>query len=71
MVETPVLEVVQINIRERVIWVEGFSVRIKWECFVNCVDSVENGRAVILVDEERALGIYTKGGNYSESESKN
>jgi hypothetical protein len=60
VVKTPMLEVVQINVCERVIRVEGFSVRVKWESFVNCVDAVEDYRSVVLINKERTLGINTK-----------
>ncbi len=67
MVETPVLEVIQIDVSERLIRVEGFSIGIKWECFVDCIDSVEDGRSVVLINKERTLGIS----DYGKSESKN
>jgi hypothetical protein len=52
VIKTPVFQVVQIDVSERVIRVEGFSVWIKWESFVNCVDPVKDSRAVVLINKK-------------------
>jgi hypothetical protein len=70
VIKTPVLQVVQIDVSERVICVEGFSVRVKWESFVNCVDPVKDSRAVVLIDQKRGLWFDTERVDLSESESK-
>ncbi len=66
MIESPMFKVVQINVGKWVVGVEGFSVWIKRESFVDGVDAVKDGCAVVLVDEEGGFGVDAEGGDGSE-----
>lgn len=70
VVETPVFEVVEVNVGEGVISAEGLGVGVEWECFVDGVDAVEDGCAVVLVDEEGGLRVDSKRLNCGGSKSK-
>ena len=61
MIESPVFKVVQIDVGKWVIGVEGLSIGIEWKSFVDGVDTMKDGRAVVLIDEERRFGVDTKG----------
>ncbi len=61
MIESPVFKVVQIDVSKWIIGVEGLSIGIEWKSFVDGVDAVKDGSAVVLIDEERRFGVDTKG----------
>lgn len=33
---------------------------MKWVGFVDCIDSVEDGISIVLINEERIVGIYSE-----------
>ena len=70
MIESPVFQVVQINICEGVIGAKCLSIGIKGEDFVNSVDAMEDSRTVVLVDEEGGLGIYADSSCYGQYKSE-
>lgn len=59
-------EVVKIVIGETVVGVEVLEVGVEGENFVDCVDPVVNGVAVVLVDEHRVVWVHFYAGKEQE-----
>ena len=70
MIESPVFQVVQINICEGVIGAKCLSIGIKGEDFINSVDAMKDGRSVVLVNEEGGLWIYAESSCYGQCKSE-
>ena len=65
-VHAPMLEVVEVVIGEAVVGVEVLEVGVEGEDLVDCVDSVVNGVAVVLVHEHRVVGVDSDAGKDEE-----
>lgn len=56
-IHTPMLKIVEVVIGETVVGVEVLEVGMEGEDFVDCIDSVVNGVAVVLIDEHGVVGV--------------
>lgn len=61
-VHAPVLEVVEVVVSEAVVGVEVLEVGVEGEDLVDCVDSVVDGVAVVLVHEHGVVGVDADAG---------